>query len=231
MRKIRANVPSRKKIKLEWFKSKCDFTIERNIAIEYNANSVTYNKINWDVKVKYLLTKEGDPKEIPSNSPMTLYKGGLPFLFLSTSATIGNKIISEELIDSDIIVDDDIVQISEGKPEITFEDALKPEEHIEVRTRYDKINRKITIENKLDNEIELKLNFKQTKDVTFVKSDPVPDETEEPNFKYNIKIPSEESKKISLELQAKIVKRVTKIKPEYIKKSPDEYNTFEKRIK
>ena len=155
MRKIRANVPSRKKIKLEWFKSKCDFTIERNIAIEYNANSVTYNKINWDVNVKYLLTKEGDPKEIPSNSPMTLYKGGLPSLFLSTSATIGNKIISEELIDSDIIVDDDIVQISEGKPEITFEDALKPEEHIEVRTRYDKINRKINIENKLDNEIEL----------------------------------------------------------------------------
>lgn len=188
--------------------------------------------MKWDVKVKYILTKESDPKEIPVNSPMTLYKGSLPFLFLSTSSTIGNKIISEELIDSDIIVDDDIVQISEGKPEITFEDALKPEEHIEVRTRFDKINRKITIENKLDNEIELTLNFKQTKDVTFVKSEPVPDATEEPNYKFKIKIASEQSKKISLDLQAKIVKRVTRIKPEFVKKPAIEnYNNYEKRPK
>jgi len=214
---MKANVPTRKKIKLNWFKSKCEFNIERKINIEYNANSATYNKQNWDVIVKYVFIKEGDPKDIPANSPMTIYKNGLPFLFLSTTATIGNKIISEELIDDDISVDDDIVQIIEGKPEIAFEDALKPKEHIEVRTRYDKIIRKITVENKLDNEIDLILNFKQTKDVVFVKSDPIPSEIEEPNHLYNIKIPSEESSKITLEIQAKIVKRVTKIKPEFTK--------------
>ena len=76
---------------------------------------------------------------------------------------------------------------------------------------------KVTVENKLDNEIDLILNFKQTKDVVFVKADPIPSEIEEPNHFYNIKIPSEESSKITLELQAKIVKRVTKIKPEFIK--------------
>ena len=79
---------------------------------------------------------------------MTLYKNNLPFLFLATAGVIGNKIISEDLIDDDIIVDDDIIQIVEGEPKITFEDALKPKEHIEVRTKYDKITRKITIENK-----------------------------------------------------------------------------------
>jgi len=214
---VKANVPTRKKIKLNWFKSKCDFNIERKVNIEYNANSATYNKQEWDVIVRYIFIKEGDPKDIPSNSPMTIYKNGLPFLFLTTTATIGNKIISEEMIDDDISVDDDIVQLSEGKPEITFEDALKPKEHIEVRTRYDKIIRKITIENKLDNEIELELNFKQTKDVVFVKSTPEPTEKEEPNYKYKIKIPSEQKSSVVLDLQAKIVKRVTRIKPNYIK--------------
>ncbi len=217
---MRANIPSRKKIKLEWFKSKAEFKIERKIEFQYTANTVTYNKHNYDAKVTYVLVKEGEPKDIPSNSPMTLYKGGLPFLFLSTSGTIGNKIISEDLIDSDIVVDDDIVEIKEGKPEITFEDAIKPKQHIEVRTRYDKIFRKITVENKLDNEIEIELNFKQTKDVTFIKSDPTPDETEEPNFKFKVTVPSEQKKKISLELQAKIVTRVTRIKPEFIKEPP-----------
>ena len=166
-----------------------------------------------------MLIKEGDPKDIPPKSPMTLYKAGLPFLFLSTSETIGNKIISEELIDNDIIVDDDIIQIKEGKPEINFEDARDPKEHIEVRTRFDRITRRITIENKLDNEINLMLEFKQTKDVTFIKSDPIPSQIEQPDYKYEIKIPSEEKSRVSFEFQAKIVTRTTKIKPEFIKES------------
>ena len=214
---MKANVPTRKKIKLNWFKSKCEFNIERKTNIEYNANSATYNKQEWDVIVKYIFIKEGDPKDIPANSPMTIYKNGLPFLFLTTTSTIGNKIISEEMIDDDISVEDDIVQIVEGKPEITFEDALKPKEHIEVRTRYDKIIRKITIENKLDNEIDLALDFKQTKDVTFVKSTPEPTVKEEPNYVFKITIPSDQKSSMIIDLQAKIVKRVTRIKPEYIK--------------
>jgi len=217
---VKANIPSRKKVKLEWFKAKAEFTIERKVEFQYTANTVTYNKLNYDVNVKYILVKEGDPKDVPSNSPMTLYKGGLPFLFLTSAGTIGNKIISEDLIDDDIAVDDDIVEVKEGKPEITFEDALKPKEHIEVRTRYDTITRKINIENKLDNNIEVELNFKQTKDVTFVKAEPAPNETEEPNYKFKLNIPSEETKRITLELKAKIVTRVTRIKPEFIKPKP-----------
>jgi hypothetical protein len=223
---MKANVPTRKKIKLNWFKSKCALTIERKIAVEYNTNSVVYNKITRDVLVKYILTSEGDPKEIPANSPMTLYKDGLPFLFLSTSATIGNKIISEELIDSDISVDDDIVIVNEGEDKVTYEDAHDPKEHIEVRTRLDKITRKITIENKLENEIELDLNFKQTKDISFIKSQPDPSEVEEPNYKYNIIIPSEQKSSVILDLQAKIVKRVTRIKPEYLKLEESRLNQY-----
>ncbi|MFX1391843.1 MAG: hypothetical protein ACFE9Z_17395 [Promethearchaeota archaeon] len=226
---MKANVPTRKKIKLNWFKSNCTLNIERKIAVEYNTNSVVYNKITWDVLVKYILNKEGDPKEIPANSPITLYKGGLPFLFLSTSATIGNKIISEELIDSDITVDDDIVNVSEGEDKVTYEDARDPKEHIEVRTRLDKITRKITIENKLDNEIELELNFKQTKDISFIKSQPEPSEIEEPIYKYTIKIPSEQKNNVILDLQAKIVKRVTRIKPEYLKLEENRINQFKSK--
>ena len=210
---MRANVPTRKKIKLNWFKSKCELKIERNINIQYTATNVSYNKIKWDVIVKYVLIKEGDPKEIPINSPMTLYKDNLPFLFLNTAGTIGTKIISEDLIDDDIKVDDDVVNVIEGEAKVTYEDARDPKQHIEVRTRYDKISRKITIENKLDNNIDLTLNFKQTKDVTFVKSEPEPSEIEQPNYKYNIIIPSEEKSSVLLELQAKIVSSVTKIKP------------------
>ena len=223
---MKANVPTRKKIKLNWFKSSCAFNIERKIAIEYNTNSVVNNKITWDVLVKYVLTKEGEPKEIPANSPMTLYKGGLPFLFLSTSATIGNKIISEELIDSDIAIDDDIVNVDEGEDKVTYEDARDPKEHIEVRTRLDNITRKITIENKLDNEIDLELIFKQTKDVSYIKSQPEPSEIEEPNYKYSIKIPSEQKSGVIFDLQAKIVKRVTRIKPEYLKLEENLINKF-----
>ncbi len=214
---MRANVPTRKKIKINWFKSKCEFNIEREINIQYTASTVSYNKINWDVIVKYVLIKEGESKEIPTNSPMTLYKDNLPFLFLNTASTIGNKIISEDLIDDDIKVDDDVINVVEGEAKVTYEDARDPKEHIEVRTRYDKITRKITIENKLDNGIDLILDFKQTKDVTFVKSEPEPSKKEEPNFKYNINVPSEEKSSVILELQAKIVFRVTKIKPEFIK--------------
>ena len=36
-------------------------------------------------------------------------------------------------------------------------------------------------------------------------------------YKFDLKIPSEKNSKITLEIQAKIVKRVTKIKPEFIK--------------
>lgn len=216
MKKLKANIPSRKKIKLEWFKSKAEFKIERKTDIQYNASSVTDNKHNYNVYIKYILTKQGDPKDLPSGSPITLYKDGLPFLFLSTSATIGNKIISEEIIDADITVDDDIIEIKEGKPEITFEDALKPKEHVEVRTRYDEITRSIIIENKLDNEINLVLNFKQTKDVSFINSTPEPNEKKEPLFVFNLTIHSEETTKITLKLRAKIVQRVTKIKPEYV---------------
>ncbi len=223
---MKADVPTRKKIKLNWFKSKCNLTIERKVVIEYNENSVTYNKITWDVLVKYILTKEEDPKEIPTGSPITLYKGGLPFLFLSTSASIGNKIISEELIDSDITIDDDIVNVSEGEDKVTYEDAKNPKEHIEVRTRLDKISRKIALENKLDNEITLELNFKQTKDVTFIKSQPEPSIVEEPNFKYTIKIPSEQKSSVIIDLQAKIVKRVTRIKPEYLKLEENRLNQY-----
>ncbi len=215
---MRANVPTRKKIKLNWFKSKCELTIERDINVQYTATNVSYNKINWDVIVKYVLIKEGEGKEIPINSPMTLYKDNLPFLFLNTAGTIGNKIISEDLIDDDIKVDDDVVNVVEGESKVTYEDARDPKQHVEVRTRYDKISRKITIENKLDDNINLSLNFKQTKDVTFIKSEPEPSEIEQPNYKYEVSIPSEEKSSILLEIQAKIVSRVTKIKPEYIKK-------------
>ncbi|MFX0087990.1 MAG: hypothetical protein ACFFAU_20220 [Candidatus Hodarchaeota archaeon] len=219
MKKIKANVPTRKKIKLNWFKAKCDFNIERKIEIQYTANDVSSNKLKWDAIVKYVLVKVGDllNKDIPSNSPMTLYKNGMPFLFLNTAESSGTKINSENMIDDDIIVDDDIVNISEGVPKVTYEDASNPKEQIEVRTRYDKISRKITIENKLNNEIDLTFDFKQTKDVTFVKSEPEPSLIEEPNYKYNIKIPSESKSSIVLELQAKIVSRITKIKPEFLK--------------
>ncbi|MFX1394566.1 MAG: hypothetical protein ACFFAH_13455, partial [Promethearchaeota archaeon] len=61
------------------------------------------------------------------------------------------------------------------------------------------------------------LDFKQTKDVSFIKSIPEPTTIEEPNYKFEIKIPSEEKSRITIELQAKIVKRVTKIKAEFIK--------------
>jgi len=215
---MKANVPTRKKIKLNWFKSKCKFDIEREINIQYTSSNVSYNKITHDVIVKYVLIKEGDAKEIPTNSPMTLYKDNLPFLFLNTAGTIGNKIISEDLIDDDIKVDDDVINVIEGQAKVTYEDARNFKEHIEVRTRYDKITRKIMIENKLDNAIELTLDFKQTKDVTFIKSEPEPTEKEEPNFRYKINIPSEKKSNVILEVQGKIVSRVTKIKPEYVKK-------------
>ena len=214
---MKANIPTRNKIKLNWFKSRANIDIERNINTQYDSNSVTYNKHNWEVSVKYILVKEGDPKEIPVNSPMTLYKGGLPFLFLSTAGIIGNKIISEELIDDDVKVDDDIINVEEGEEKVTYEDAIDPKQHIEVRTRLDKITRRITIENKLDNDIALILDFKQTKDVSYIKANPEPTTIEEPDYKFEIKIPSEEKSRITFELQAKIVKRVTKIKPEFIK--------------
>ncbi len=215
---MKANVPTRKKIKLNWFKARANFDIEREINIQYTSNNVSYNKITHNVIVRYILIKEGENKEIPPNSPMTLYKEGLPFLFLNTAGTIGNKIISEDLIDDDLKVDDDVVNVIEGEAKVTYEDARDPKEHIEVRTRHDTISRKITIENKLDNAIELVLDFKQTKDVTFLKSEPEPSEIEEPNYKYKISIPSEAKSSVILDLRGKIVSRVTKIKPEFLKK-------------
>jgi len=215
---MKANIPTRKKIKLNWFKANADLTIDRKIDIQYNANNITANKLNWDVIVKYILVKEGVAKEIPINSPMTLYKGGLPFLFLSTANTIGNKTISEDLIDDDIKVDDDIINIQEGETKVTYEDAKDPKQHIEVRTRYDKITRRITIENKLENSIKLLLKYKQTKDVSFVTSNPEPTKIEEPEYSFEISIPSEDKFRLNLELKAKMVSRVTKLKPEFLKK-------------
>ena len=81
------------------------------------------------------------------------------------------------------------------------------------------LTRKINIENKLNNPIELALDFKQMKDVSFIKSEPAPSEIEEPNYKFNLPIHSESNSKIVLEIQAKITKRVTKTKPEFLKKS------------
>jgi hypothetical protein len=216
---MKANVPTRKKIKLNWFKAKCDFKIERKIETQYTAANVSSNKLAWDAIVKYILVKQGDliNKAIPTNSPMTLYKNNLPFLFINTAESSGTKINSEDLIDDDIVVEDDIVNIDEGESKVTYEDASNPKEQIEVRTRYDKISRKITIENKLDNNIELLFDFKQTKDVIFVKSEPAPSLIEEPNFKYTIKIASESKSSVLVDLKAKIVSRITKIKPEFLK--------------
>jgi hypothetical protein len=55
--------------------------------------------------------------------------------------------------------------------------------------------------------------------VTFIKSEPEPSLIEEPNYKYSIKIPSELKSSILLELKAKIVTRITKIRPEFLKPS------------
>ena len=55
-------------------------------------------------------------------------------------------------------------------------------------------------------------------DVSYIKSEPEPSEIEEPNYKYNLSIPPEGSSKVVLEMQAKITKRVTKTKPEFLKK-------------
>jgi len=216
---MKANVPTRKKIKLDWFKAKCEFKIERKIEVQYHSSNVSSNKLIWEAIVKYVLIKEGSllNKDIPVNSPMTLYKNSLPFLFLNTAESSGTKVNSEDLIDDDIVVDDDIVNIIEGDAKVTYEDASNPKEQIEVRTRYDKISRKITIENKLNNPIDLTLDFKQTKDVTFVKSEPEPSLIEEPNYNYNINVLSESKSSVVLELQAKIVSRITKIKPEFLK--------------
>lgn len=216
---MKANVPTRKKIKINWFKATCEFKIERKIEVQYTADNISSNKLIWDAIVKYILLKEGEllNKDIPPNSPMTLFKNNMPFLFLNTAESSGTRVNSENLIDDDLKVNDDIVNIIEGEPKITYEDAIDPKEHIEVRTRSDKISRKITIENKLDNKIDLIFDFKQTKDVTFIKSDPNPSSIEEPNYKYTIVIPAEEKSSIVLELQAKIVSRITKIKPEYLK--------------
>lgn len=218
---MKANVPTRKKIKLKWFKAKCEFNIERKIEIQYTPTNITSNKLTWDAIVKYVLFKGGDlmNKDIPVNSPMTLYKNNLPVLFLNTAESSGTKINSEDLIDDDVVVDDDIVNIDEGDAKVTYEDAPNPKEQIEVRTRFDKISRKITIENKLNNDIELILDFKQTKDVTFIKSEPEPSLIEEPNYKYTIKIPSESKSNVILVLKAKIVTRITKIRPEFLKPS------------
>ena len=91
---MKATVPTRKKIKLKWFKVKSQFDVERKIEIQYTEDSVSSNKLKWDAIIKYILIKEGENIDLPANSPMTLYKNNLPFLFLNTAQTVGNKINS-----------------------------------------------------------------------------------------------------------------------------------------
>ncbi|MBD3338076.1 MAG: hypothetical protein GF353_03135 [Candidatus Lokiarchaeota archaeon] len=175
--------------------------------------------MNWEAVVKYILLKEGNlqNKDIPVNSPMTLYKNNMPFLFLNTAESSATKLNSEDLIDDDILVEDEIVSIKEGEPKITFEDAPDPKKQIEVRTRIDEISRIVSVKNKLSNQIGIVLNFKQTKDVKYISSAPEPSHIEKPNYKYNLIISPEDKKSISFKLEAKIITRITKIKPEFLK--------------
>ncbi|TFF85236.1 MAG: hypothetical protein EU551_04440 [Promethearchaeota archaeon] len=204
---MRANLHSRKNIRLKWFELKdISFEIKRKLEISYSTSTVENNINNFSPLMEYNF-KGG--KDIPQ-SDIIIFENGLPAAYAKTVGSKGDKFSTEPQLDPIVNIKDRIVELSKGKETISREPPTYPNprvKEIEIRDREDSIKRKITFENDSTERIEFfELKLIETKDVRFTNSSPEPNKRDPPEYLWNFSINPEEAFSIELEFQTHIRK-------------------------
>ena len=205
--KMKATLESRKSVRLNWFSQEnVPFTIKRRTSISYSTSSVVYNEQAQDIYMHYEFS--GLLKPIP-NTSIIIFQNELPQSYLHTPGSVGKKILSDEINDTDITVKDRIVKMDQGEEKITTKPVQPHESHlykeIQVHERLDTIKRKILFKNESANPIKnLEVTFLENKEVSFKNSTPPPGTSDPPEYKWSIEIPADGSVSIELTLEVNV---------------------------
>ncbi|MFX0098123.1 MAG: hypothetical protein ACFFCS_00980 [Candidatus Hodarchaeota archaeon] len=201
---MRATLEPRKSVRLNWFKQlKVPFTIKREIKISYDLYSVLNNERVPSVYMHYVFSGLTNP--IPSTS-IIVFDKELPQSYTSTTGSVGGKINTENMLDSDLNVVDRIVKVEQGEEKITTKPPAPHETHlykeIQIHERKDTVKRKITLKNETDRAINhLELTIIENKEVRFVESNPPPDNSDPPEYKYSLEVPKDGTVAIEFTLE------------------------------
>ena len=103
---MRANLYSRKNIRLKWFELKdISFEIKRKLEISYSTSSVENNINSYSPLMEYNFKGGND---IP-RSDIIIFENELPAAYAKTLGSKGNKFSTEPQLDSIVITKDRIV--------------------------------------------------------------------------------------------------------------------------
>ncbi|MFX0101844.1 MAG: hypothetical protein ACFFCS_19925 [Candidatus Hodarchaeota archaeon] len=218
---MKATLESRKSVRLNWFKQeKIPFVIKRRTSISYSTSSVSYNDQSQDIYMQYEFS--GLEKPIPSTS-IIIFQNELPQSYLHTSGSIGKKILTDEINDTDITVKDRIVKMEQGEEKITTKPVQPHETHIykeiQIHERLDTIKRKILFKNESANLIKnLEVTFLENKEVSFKESTPAPEKSDPPEYEWNLEIPADGSVSIEITMEVAVkstykIERPDRIQP------------------
>jgi hypothetical protein len=213
---MKANLETRKSVRLNWFKQKkVPFTLKRMVDWSYISNNANLNEIHHTVQMQY--TFSGLKDSIPSTN-IIMFEGDLPQAYLSTSGSVGDKFTTDKTNDPSIAIIDRIVKIDQGDEKITKKPVSPYEAHrykeLQIHERKDKIIRKLTFRNESHRSItNMEATFIENNEIQFIKSKPEPNTTDAPEYQWKLEIPPEGSIVIELHVENHI-KNVYKIEKE-----------------
>ena len=201
---MKANLETRKSVRLTWFKQKkVPFTLERTVEWSYYRNTVTYNEMRPGAQKQYVFSQVKNP--IPSTN-IIMFEGDLPQAYLNTTGSVGEKFSTDKIPDPTITILDRIVKVERGEEKVTKKPPEPHEAHMfkemQIHERKDKIIRKLTIKNETHRPITaMKATFIENNEIQFIKSTPAPKITDAPEYTWELEIPAEESVVIELTVE------------------------------
>ena len=230
---MKAQLESRKSVRLNWFKQeKVPFVIRNMLEWQYSRHSAEQNEIQHEILMQYEFSKLKKP--IPNTDIIIFDKTGLPQAYMNTEKNIGKKFLTNKVTNREINVKDRIITLKKGENKVTSKPVPPQEAHrfkeIQEHERVDVIQRKISITNESSKEIkEIRMVFIQTKEVEFLSCSPELSGTSPPEYVWKVDIAAESTATIELKLNV-ITKNIYKIEKEKIVEKIQPTRQFQNRI-
>lgn len=201
---MKVTLGSRKNVRLNWFKQEgVPFVLKRELEFSYNENSVLVDTVTPPVYMQYSLS--GLLKAIPKTN-IIVFSEGLPHSYLSTLGSVGDKLLTEKVVDETMNVVDRIVKVQQGEESIITKPVPPNERHlfkeIQIHERQDTIRRKITLKNEGERLVKgIKVQFIEKKDINYSGASKEPLETDPPEYTWKVDVPPGKSVAIEIVLK------------------------------
>jgi hypothetical protein len=178
--------------------------IEWTVRIAYN-KAMARENTSHSAFMRYIFNDLEGAQFVPS-SQLIIKENGIPLVITqSVASPVKDRFRSERIVDPFVEIGDRVAQIE--KSEVATKQLSKG---VVERSWTDTINRSIRMENKTGKEVLLKLTVldRPAEELVFVSSTPKADSKEQPEYRYNVQLKSDEVKTIKIELKLKNVEKI-----------------------